>query len=202
MQKKLDIYCLGTGLFLIGGRGGISISVPKLDLSGGCLWLASPLWAIASECVTGSPASAQTSQSSKACEEWGFLVVKYSMSTTLWQYSRFRVEVAILTAVGIPSALPWWEQVLTQNYWFNGLRWICLSVTSVSLAFYVCSRTDVKVSVWIPFHLPTESLALLEVCVGLVITWLILPVVICLSQRLSHACLSVSFYTAKLRMAH
>ena len=36
----------------------------------------------------------------------------------------------------------------------------------------------------------------------LVLTWLILPVVICLSQRLSHACLSISFYTAKLRMAH
>ena len=34
------------------------------------------------------------------------------------------------------------------------------------------------------------------------VTWLILPVVICLSQRLSHACLSISFYTAKLRMAH
>ena len=37
---------------------------------------------------------------------------------------------------------------------------------------------------------------------GYVQTWLILPVVICLSQRLSHACLSISFYTAKLRMAH
>ena len=33
-------------------------------------------------------------------------------------------------------------------------------------------------------------------------TWLILPVVICLSQRLSHACLSISFYTVKLRIAH
>ena len=33
-------------------------------------------------------------------------------------------------------------------------------------------------------------------------TWLILPVVICLSQRLSHACLSISFHTAKLQMAH
>ena len=33
-------------------------------------------------------------------------------------------------------------------------------------------------------------------------TWLILPVVICLSQRLSHACLSISDYTVKLRMAH
>ena len=37
---------------------------------------------------------------------------------------------------------------------------------------------------------------------GDVQTWLILPVVICLSQRLSHACLSISFFTAKLRMAH
>ncbi len=39
-------------------------------------------------------------------------------------------------------------------------------------------------------------------CAGSIETWLILPVVICLSQRLSHACLSISFYTAKLRMAH
>jgi hypothetical protein len=35
-----------------------------------------------------------------------------------------------------------------------------------------------------------------------IVTWLILPVVICLSQRLSHACLSISTYTVKLRMAH
>ena len=33
------------------------------------------------------------------------------------------------------------------------------------------------------------------------VTWLILPVVICLSMRLSHACLSINFYTVKLRMA-
>ncbi len=33
-------------------------------------------------------------------------------------------------------------------------------------------------------------------------TWLILPVVICLSQRLSHACLRASSSRAKLRMAH
>jgi hypothetical protein len=35
-----------------------------------------------------------------------------------------------------------------------------------------------------------------------VATWLILPVVICLSQRLSHACLSTRLKTARLRMAH
>jgi len=31
---------------------------------------------------------------------------------------------------------------------------------------------------------------------------LILPVVICLSQRLSHACLSINLYMVTLRMAH
>jgi hypothetical protein len=36
----------------------------------------------------------------------------------------------------------------------------------------------------------------------MVVTWLILPVVICLSQRLSHACLSISLYMVRLRMAH
>jgi hypothetical protein len=33
-------------------------------------------------------------------------------------------------------------------------------------------------------------------------TWLILPVVICLSQRLSHACLSTRLNTVKPRIAH
>ena len=36
------------------------------------------------------------------------------------------------------------------------------------------------------------------ICYGCVRTWLILPAVICLSQRLSHACLSVSFNMARL----
>ena len=34
------------------------------------------------------------------------------------------------------------------------------------------------------------------------VTWLILPVVICLSQRLSHASVRTSSRTVKLRMAH
>ena len=33
-------------------------------------------------------------------------------------------------------------------------------------------------------------------------TWLILPVVICLSQRLSHACISTYLHIVKPRMAH
>ena len=35
-----------------------------------------------------------------------------------------------------------------------------------------------------------------------IVTWLILPVVIRSSQRLSHACLSINNHTVKLRMAH
>ena len=42
----------------------------------------------------------------------------------------------------------------------------------------------------------------LEALGGRIVIWLILPVVIRLSQRLSHACLSISNYTVKLRMAH
>ena len=38
--------------------------------------------------------------------------------------------------------------------------------------------------------------------VARVAIWLILPVVICLSQRLSHACLSTSLTKVKPRMAH
>ena len=58
-----------------------------------------------------------------------------------------------------------------------------------------------------PFHLVHHGL-LRGVCPSAsalgftIVTWLILPVVICLSQRLSHACLSISNYTVKLRMAH
>ena len=42
-----------------------------------------------------------------------------------------------------------------------------------------------------------------EPAIFLKATWLILPVVICLSKRLSHACLSISWIIqVKLRMAH
>ena len=47
-----------------------------------------------------------------------------------------------------------------------------------------------------------RSLAFSDVGDWFLETWLILPVVICLSQRLSHACLSISILIAKLRMAH
>ena len=51
------------------------------------------------------------------------------------------------------------------------------------------------------FYSPDFSLGREFYC-GDIVTWLILPVVMCLSQRLSHACLSISNCTVKLRMAH
>ena len=46
------------------------------------------------------------------------------------------------------------------------------------------------------------SLVILDKSANTNVTWLILPVVICLSKRLSHASLSISDYTVKLRIAH
>ena len=48
----------------------------------------------------------------------------------------------------------------------------------------------------------SPSAAELEAVRNTVATWLILPVVICLSQRLSHACLCLNNLNVKLRMAH
>ena len=54
--------------------------------------------------------------------------------------------------------------------------------------------------VWDPVHV--ASFMRLFVYSMQFATWLILPVVICLSQGLSHACLSISLSTTKLRTAH
>ena len=50
-------------------------------------------------------------------------------------------------------------------------------------------------------RLAPSGAAVEEYCLRIVI-WLILPVVIRSSQRLSHACLSISCYMVKLQMAH
>ena len=59
--------------------------------------------------------------------------------------------------------------------------WLILGMTTVKCLSVVCVSHSEKRSM---------------------VTWSILPVVIRSSQRLSHACLSISNYTAKLRMAH
>ena len=57
---------------------------------------------------------------------------------------------------------------------------------------------------WRPFSSSEQALFhwMVIPTVEMQVTWLILPVVICLSQRLSHACLSISLNTVKLRTAH
>ena len=68
------------------------------------------------------------------------------------------------------------------------------------------------VNIWLGFYPSQSRRAVILLLWGwtcvqspqntLIETWLILPVVIRSSQRLSHACLSISTYTVKLRMAH
>jgi hypothetical protein len=67
--------------------------------------------------------------------------------------------------------------------------------TWLSLTSTLLREGRVAVAVWVSF-----GSRLGPACK--IVTWLILPVVICLSQRLSHACLSISNHTVKLRMAH
>ena len=75
----------------------------------------------------------------------------------------------------------------------NSMPWVFVCCKAV-LKWFGCQAT------W--DSCPLYCLSQMLLAVSLEATWLILPVVICLSQRLSHACLSISFYTVKLRMAH
>jgi hypothetical protein len=74
--------------------------------------------------------------------------------------------------------------------------------TSPCLDTFVCvksplERTSCRYSFWFTdFSIEPEN-EFLKIA-----TWLILPEVIRSSQRLSHACLSISINTSKLRMAH
>ncbi|KAF3948030.1 hypothetical protein CMV_025915, partial [Castanea mollissima] len=74
----------------------------------------------------------------------------------------------------------------------------------VSHTLDACGWGSLRLLPFLPVHHGLlRGVRSLASAVGLtIVTWLILPVVICLSQRLSHACLSISNYTVKLRMAH
>ena len=72
-----------------------------------------------------------------------------------------------------------------------------------SASLFLGSKTLVACGVGLRAPRPRVPCVVAVVTLRLhVVTWLILPVVICLSQRLSHACLSISTCTVKLRMAH
>ena len=94
----------------------------------------------------------------------------------------------------------------------SGGKWMVIGVTFFTGQVIFCGRIY-RFSSMIPsmitnFRSLSGELGRCEIAscvfasVFKIVTWLILPVVICLSQRLSHACLSISNYTVKLRMAH
>ena len=90
-----------------------------------------------------------------------------------------------------------WAVVITRSDWrigcFQPMTTLYESTPFRSANVFVASCDDMDVS----FGMDSV------VARGFtVVTWLILPVVICLSQRLSHACLSISLYMVRLRMAH
>ena len=91
---------------------------------------------------------------------------------------------------------------------WNGLVVLAACSESLAFAFWVarCPGVGVRVQESMPGRATSRLTAPLRSVAGAFVrsraTWLILPVVICLSQRLSHACLSISDYTVKLRMAH
>ena len=96
---------------------------------------------------------------------------------------------------GSASWETWWGQL--DNFLLSDT--FCVS----DALSWVCPFAE-----YYPFLVQISApLGLLRACSGRpvdlgLVTWLILPVVICLSQRLSHACLSISNYIVKLRMAH
>ena len=65
-----------------------------------------------------------------------------------------------------------------------------------------CEKKQTGFGSLVPLLDAAWSTAVLLHNIVLIVIWLILPVVIRSSQRLSHACLSITLYTGKLRMAH
>jgi hypothetical protein len=75
----------------------------------------------------------------------------------------------------------------------SGGNWMVLRVDSLWEPAQGAGRFVAPYLITNPASRPTDTLAPRALSVGVkIVTWLILPVVICLSQRLSHACLSIS----------
>ena len=94
---------------------------------------------------------------------------------------------------------------LSNSLFVPGLEYISAVFMNFSSVHYARDASRVCVGEEEFFFLLLSFLFLrfvFAVRLGKIATWLILPVVICLSQRLSHACLSMNIYTVKLRMAH
>ena len=82
------------------------------------------------------------------------------------------------------------------------LRWFGVQGVWIIVAASWLTRACLNVNVKASSLLGRRWRAIAVILLCNVQTWLILPVVICLSQRLSHACLSMNHFTVKLHMAH
>ena len=92
---------------------------------------------------------------------------------------------------------------LSNSLFVPGVEYISAVFMNFSSVHYARGASRVCVGEeFFFFSLFSFSEFVFAVRLGKIATWLILPVVICLSQRLSHACLSMNIYTVKLRMAH
>ena len=97
-------------------------------------------------------------------------------------------------------------QFFPRIYWFIGNRKFYSA--SIHRVFFRCQKEVRSGALWRHSFGPNRRTSLGadrlidDGCSCHEETWLILPVVICLSQRLSHACLSISSQMVKLRMAH
>ena len=91
-----------------------------------------------------------------------------------------------------------WAVVITRSDWRIG----CFQPMTTLYESTPFRSANVVVAVYDARSVSFDGNRLSVVRGFTVVTWLILPVVICLSQRLSHACLSISLYMVRLRMAH
>jgi hypothetical protein len=193
--------------------------VGKAYAKDGCVWL--PFWAW----ITNSFILANRSLS---C--WGehslFRGARHLMNSSIfgWTWSRnFHIFESLKPRACTPGKMRRCGNSWDRLTWLH-FGWSVTSGVSVIKIIYVY----VDGSMWIQFNENERSTWMIDmtiywsacacfvmwelfvrelvttsrVCAVKVDTWLILPVVICLSQRLSHACLSINLYTVKLRMAH
>ena len=105
---------------------------------------------------------------------------------------------------------PTWEKIPKKGHkWSNFLFWLIVCLFTLFGFCLVASKTTNKQK-RMRYCIANCILHVTSVayCMHFVVplsqrdTWLILPVVICLSQRLSHACLRISPRMVNLRMAH
>ena len=118
-----------------------------------------------------------------------------------------RLEMAMFNSIAIGGLVVWWcvgislivfgwQRRMLASLWCLDSTVKCYGVLNKSL-WYEWEWTVSELALIVKVHLMVQSQRLLSL-----VTRLILPVVICSFRRLSHACLSISFYTTKLRIAH